>query len=161
MGFPKESRAKISRPERLFKLSDLVRVLYEPCVVSGLRIEDGFHVITLADGSEVPDSAAGDCRDPAARYRRLSVPNLEHYRGAGVYYAATDLKHAFALIFPFSLLVRELSGPGGIYSAQTRMPSFDRDPRRFRSRATMSPLSIEQMTPDPNMTCLRHRKFAT
>ena len=51
---------------------------------------DGFHVVVLADGSEIP------CRTvivaSGARYQRLAVDDLERFEGAGVYYAATDLE---------------------------------------------------------------------
>ncbi len=64
--------------------------LVSPCEVTGLRVEDGFHVITLTDESEIP------CRSvivaTGARYRRLDIPNLETFEGNGVFYAATDLE---------------------------------------------------------------------
>ena len=64
--------------------------LVSPCEVTGLRVEDGFHVITLTDQSEIP------CRSvivaTGARYRRLDIPNLETFEGNGVFYAATDLE---------------------------------------------------------------------
>ena len=61
-----------------------------PCEVVDLREEDGFHVFALADGSEVP--ARSVIVATGARYRRLSVEDLERFEGAGVYYAATDLE---------------------------------------------------------------------
>jgi thioredoxin reductase (NADPH) len=64
--------------------------LNAPCEVAGLRIEAGFHVIVLADGSEIPCRAV--IVASGARYRRLAVDNLEQFEGAGVYYAATDLE---------------------------------------------------------------------
>jgi thioredoxin reductase (NADPH) len=64
--------------------------LNAPCEVVGLRTEQSFHVIVLADGSEIPTRAViVAC---GARYRRLPVENLERFEGAGVYYAATDLE---------------------------------------------------------------------
>jgi thioredoxin reductase (NADPH) len=64
--------------------------LNAPCVAAGLRPEHGFHVVVLADGSEIP------CRSvivaSGARYRRLAVDDLQRFEGAGVYYAATDLE---------------------------------------------------------------------
>ena len=46
-----------------------------------MRVEDGFHVIVLADGSEIP------CRTviiaSGARYQRLAVDELERFEGAG------------------------------------------------------------------------------
>ena len=61
-----------------------------PCEVAGLRLESGFHVLVLADGSEIPTRAV--IVASGAHYRRLEVENLEHFEGAGVYYAATDLE---------------------------------------------------------------------
>ena len=64
--------------------------LVSPCEAAGLRLEDGFHVVTLADRSEIP------CRSvivaTGARYRRLSLADLGRFEGNGVYYAATDLE---------------------------------------------------------------------
>jgi thioredoxin reductase (NADPH) len=64
--------------------------LSSPCEVAGLRTDAGFHVVVLADGSEIP------CRTvivaSGARYQRLAVEGLDRFEGAGVYYAATDLE---------------------------------------------------------------------
>jgi thioredoxin reductase (NADPH) len=64
--------------------------LVSPCQVAGLRSEQGFHVLSLTDQSELP------CRSviiaTGARYQRLAVPDLERFEGSGVYYAATDLE---------------------------------------------------------------------
>ncbi len=64
--------------------------LVSPCEVSGLRVENGFHVITLADQSELPCRAV--IIATGARYQRLAIPDLEKFEGNGVYYAATDLE---------------------------------------------------------------------
>ena len=64
--------------------------LNAPCEATGLRAEHGFHIVTLADGSEIPTRAV--IVASGARYRRLAVDDLERYEGAGVYYAATDLE---------------------------------------------------------------------
>src|SRR5208337_2333387 len=62
--------------------------LVSPCEVSGLRLEHGFHVVSLIDGSEVPARAVVIAT--GARYQRLAISNLERFEGNGVYYAATD-----------------------------------------------------------------------
>ncbi len=62
--------------------------LNSPCEVAGFRLEDGFHVVVLADGSEVPTKAV--IIATGAHYRRLDVDNLERFEGVGVYYAATE-----------------------------------------------------------------------
>jgi thioredoxin reductase (NADPH) len=64
--------------------------LNAPCEVVGLRSEQGFHVVTLSDGSEIPTRAV--IVATGARYRRLPVEGLDRFEGAGVYYAATDLE---------------------------------------------------------------------
>jgi thioredoxin reductase (NADPH) len=64
--------------------------LVSPCEVTDVRVEDGFHVLALADRSEVPCRAV--IVATGARYRRLDVPNLGDYEGNGVFYSATDLE---------------------------------------------------------------------
>jgi thioredoxin reductase (NADPH) len=64
--------------------------LVSPCQVSGLRVENGFHVVSLIDQSEVPTRAV--IIATGARYQRLAISNLEQFEGNGVYYAATDLE---------------------------------------------------------------------
>jgi thioredoxin reductase (NADPH) len=64
--------------------------LVSPCEVSGLRVENGFHVVSLIDESEVPARAV--IIATGARYQRLAISNLERFEGNGVYYAATDLE---------------------------------------------------------------------
>jgi thioredoxin reductase (NADPH) len=74
--------------------------LNAPCPVAGLRVEHGFVVVELADGSEVPSRSV--IVASGARYQRLAVAELERFEGAGVYYAATDME------------ARECSGSGVI-----------------------------------------------
>ena len=64
--------------------------LVSPCEVSGLRVANGFHVVSLVDKSEVPTRAV--IIATGARYQRLAISNLEKFEGNGVYYAATDLE---------------------------------------------------------------------
>jgi thioredoxin reductase (NADPH) len=64
--------------------------LASPCEVAGFRCEDGFHVVTLGDSSEIPCRAV--IVATGARYRRLEISNLEEFEGKGVFYAATDLE---------------------------------------------------------------------
>src|SRR5258706_691890 len=59
-----------------------------PGTVQRLGIDAGVRVITLADGTKI----RGKCILVATgvEYRRLEVPRLSEFEGAGVYYAATD-----------------------------------------------------------------------
>jgi thioredoxin reductase (NADPH) len=59
-----------------------------PCAATGLRCEQGFHVVTLVDGSEVP--ARSVVIASGAEYRRPSVPGWESAEGQGIFYAATE-----------------------------------------------------------------------
>ena len=61
-----------------------------PCVVDQLRPGPAFHTLTLTDGSEVPARAV--IVATGARYRRLALPELAGFEGAGVYYAATAIE---------------------------------------------------------------------
>ncbi len=64
--------------------------LNAPCEVAGLRPGSTFHTLLLADGSEIPTRAI--IVATGAQYRRLSLPDLERFEGAGVYYAATAIE---------------------------------------------------------------------
>jgi thioredoxin reductase (NADPH) len=64
--------------------------LNAPCEAVGLQTEEAFHIVVLADGSEIATRAV--IIASGARYRRLAVPDLERFEGAGVYYAATELE---------------------------------------------------------------------
>jgi thioredoxin reductase (NADPH) len=64
--------------------------LVSPCEVAGLRVEHGFHVVSLLDESEIPTRAV--IIATGAQYQRLAISNLEQFEGKGVYYAATDLE---------------------------------------------------------------------
>lgn len=54
--------------------------------VTAVRIQDPYRVTVLSDGSEVTSKAV--LIATGARFRRLEVPGIENYIGAGVYYGA-------------------------------------------------------------------------
>jgi thioredoxin reductase (NADPH) len=66
-----------------------------PGTVQRLGIDAGIRVITLADGTKI----RGKCILVATgvEYRRLDVPRLGEFEGAGVYYAATDTETKMCL----------------------------------------------------------------
>jgi thioredoxin reductase (NADPH) len=90
VGFPNGVSGEDLASRAAIQAQRLGAQLNAPCEVVGLRVEEGFHVVVLADGSEIP------CRTvivaSGARYQRLAVDDLERFEGAGVYYAATDLE---------------------------------------------------------------------
>ena len=60
----------------------------QPCPVAGFRSAAGWHVVELADGSEVPARAVVVAS--GAEYRRPGVSGWERLERAGIYYAATE-----------------------------------------------------------------------
>ena len=125
--------------------------LNAPCEVAGLRIEPGFHVIVLADRSEIPCRAV--IVASGARYRRLDVKDLARFEGAGVYYAATDLE---------ARICRELdvvvvgggnsAGQAAIYLAQDHQCQVTLVIRRDTLDLTMSHYLIERIEAEARIT---------
>ncbi|MDX6665462.1 MAG: thioredoxin reductase [Solirubrobacteraceae bacterium] len=61
-----------------------------PETVRALRFEDGYHVVELEGGERL--RARTVVLATGAAYRRLNVPRLADFEGAGVYYAATTIE---------------------------------------------------------------------
>jgi thioredoxin reductase (NADPH) len=123
--------------------------LNAPCEVASLRSESGFHVITLADGSEIPTRSV--IVASGARYRRLEVDGLERFEGAGIYYAATDLEAR--VCNGTSVLViggGNSAGQAALYLAQNNC-AVTIAIRREDLRATMSQYLIERIEIDPKI----------
>ncbi len=128
--------------------------LNSPCNVAGLRIEDGLHVVVLADGSEISTRAVVVAS--GARYRRLDVEDLERFEGAGVYYAATDLEARVCR--GFKVLVvggGNSAGQAAIYMAQQGSP-VSLVVRRRELTETMSQYLVARIEADPRIDVLRH-----
>ena len=123
--------------------------LVSPCEVTGLRVDDGFHVVSLTDQSEIP------CRSvviaTGAQYRRLDVANLEAFEGNGVFYAATDLEtKACAGCDVVVVGGGNSAGQAAIYLSQggCRVSVVIRRPDLS---ATMSRYLIDRITADPHI----------
>jgi thioredoxin reductase (NADPH) len=126
--------------------------LNAPCEVVGLRIEAGFHVVVLRDGSEIPTRSV--IVASGARYRRLAVEDLERFEGAGVYYAATDLEAR--VCDGTSVLViggGNSAGQAAIYLGQHNC-KVTLAIRRSDLRQTMSQYLIERIEADPKVDLL-------
>jgi thioredoxin reductase (NADPH) len=61
-----------------------------PRTATGLRIQGGDRIVRLADGSDLRARAVVIAS--GIEYRRLDVPRLRDFEGAGVYYAATEME---------------------------------------------------------------------
>jgi len=128
--------------------------LNAPCQVAGLRVENGFHVIMLADGSEIPTRAV--IVASGARYRRLAVDDLERFEGAGVYYAATDMEARICSGFDVIVVGGGNSaGQAAIYMAQQKC-HVSVVIRRDTLQATMSQYLIERIDADDRIDVLTH-----
>ncbi len=125
-----------------------------PCDVAGLRIDEGLHVVVLADGSEISTRAV--IVASGARYRRLEVDDLERFEGAGVYYAATDLEARVCR--GSNVLVvggGNSAGQAAIYLAQQGSP-VSLVVRRRELTETMSQYLIARIEADRRIDVLRH-----
>ncbi len=128
--------------------------LNAPCEVGGLRLEDGFHVVVLADGSEIPARAV--IIASGARYRRLDVDDLERFEGAGVYYAATELEARVCRGFDTIVVGGGNSaGQAALYMAQQGSP-VSLVVRRRELVETMSQYLIARIEADDRIELLRH-----
>jgi thioredoxin reductase (NADPH) len=123
--------------------------LNAPCQATGLRLQHGFHVVVLADGSEVACRAV--IVATGAQYRRLAVDDLERFEGAGVYYAATDLE---ARLCRGSAVVvvggGNSAGQAALYLAQ-QGSHVTIAIRRDDLAATMSRYLIDRIDADPRI----------
>jgi thioredoxin reductase (NADPH) len=128
--------------------------LNAPCEVGGLRVADGFHVVVLADGSEIPTRAV--IIATGARYRRLDVDDLERFEGSGVYYAATELEARVCRGYR-SIVVGggNSAGQAAIYMAQQGSPVSLVVRRRALSE-TMSQYLIARIEADARIEVLQH-----
>lgn len=63
-----------------------------PQEATGIRLEDNYRIVTLSDGSEVSCHAL--ILAMGVSWRRLTVPGVEQFTGAGVYYGAAQTEAA-------------------------------------------------------------------
>ena len=61
-----------------------------PCEVMSLLEKAGHLIVSLSDGTEIAGRAV--VAATGAHYRRLDVPELAHFEGTGVFYAATEME---------------------------------------------------------------------
>jgi len=122
--------------------------ILSPQRVTGLRAEDAYRILTLADGGEL--SAHAVIVATGVAYRRLEAPGVERLTGAGVYYGA-------AMTEALSCRDEEVYVVGGANSAGQAAMYF----ARYAGRVTIltrSPLEkgmshylIEQIAQTPNI----------
>ena len=126
--------------------------LVSPCEVTALRSEQGFHVVSLLDQSEVPCRAV--IIATGASYQRLALTDLDRFEGNGVYYAATDLETRSCRGTDVVVVGGGNSaGQAAIYLSQQGSRVWIAI-RRPDLSATMSAYLIDRITADPGITLL-------
>ena len=126
-----------------------------PQEVTGIRLDNSYRVVKLADGSEINCHAL--MISTGVSYRKLDVPDLERLNGAGVYYGA-------AMTEAFSCRDDDVYIVGGANSAGQAAMYFSKFARtvvmliRGESLAkSMSQYLIDQIAATPNIqvrTCV-------
>src|SRR5262249_47812605 len=113
------------------------------------KVQGGFHVVVLKDGSEIPTRAV--IVASGARYRRLGAEHLDRFEGAGVYYAATDLE---ARVCDGNWVVvvggGNSAGQAALYLAQSHCRVRIAIRREDLTR-TMSQYLVERIEADPSI----------
>jgi thioredoxin reductase (NADPH) len=110
------------------------------------------HVIELMDGAQLQANAV--IIATGANYRRLDIPGLEKFEGAGVYYAATPMEMSLCKDEPVAIVGGGNSaGQAAIYLAK-RCRRVNLLIRRDALDATMSRYLIDQISREPRITVL-------
>jgi thioredoxin reductase (NADPH) len=152
VGFPSGISGEELTSRAAIQAQRLGARLNSPCEVGGLRFEEGFHVIELVDGSEIPCRAVVIAS--GARYQRLQIDDLERFEGAGVYYAATDLEVRTCSGNPVLVVGGGNSaGQAAIYLAQ-QGSTVSIAIRGTDLAHSMSHYLIERIEADPRITLL-------
>lgn len=90
LGFPTGiSGADLAR-NALLQSQKFGAVLSVPHVVTGLRVDSGYHVVSIRDGAEMRGATV--LVASGVEYRRIDLPRLAEFEGAGVYYAASEIE---------------------------------------------------------------------
>jgi thioredoxin reductase (NADPH) len=90
LGFPDGISGGALTSRGLVQAQKFGAVVATPCVVTRLAREEDTLRLELADGIEIASRAAVIAT--GASYRRLPLPRWEHFEGAGVYFAATEIE---------------------------------------------------------------------
>jgi thioredoxin reductase (NADPH) len=121
-----------------------------PCGVTGLRQEDGRHVVTLVDGTDVPSRAVVIAT--GAAYRNLPLDRWADFVGCGIYYAATELEAQTVAGRPVTVVGGANSaGQAALYLAQ-RAVGVTLAVRGPDAGAEMSSYLIDRIRADPRIT---------
>jgi thioredoxin reductase (NADPH) len=128
--------------------------IISPQEVTGMRVEDPYRFITLADGTEISCHAL--ILALGVSWRRLDVPGLDRLTGAGVYYGAAQTE-------ALTCQGEDVYIIGGANSAGQAAMYFSKYARQVTMLVrgesltkSMSQYLIEQIAETPNITVQPH-----
>jgi thioredoxin reductase (NADPH) len=120
-----------------------------PQEAAGIRVEGRYKFVTLADGSEL--SCHAMVISTGVQWRKLDIPGIERFQGAGVYYGAGSTE-------ALSCRDEEVYIVGGANSAGQAAMNFSRYAKRVvmlvrgeSLAATMSQYLIDDIAQTPNI----------
>ncbi len=90
VGFPAGISGSELAQNALLQAQKFGAQLSVPRLVKVLRLDGGARVVVLEDGTEL--HARAIVVASGIEYKRLDVPRLEDFEGAGIYYAATEME---------------------------------------------------------------------
>ncbi|WP_088893058.1 FAD-dependent oxidoreductase [Leptolyngbya ohadii] len=129
-----------------------------PQSVTGVRIQDSYRILTLADGSEISCHAL--LIATGVSYRKLNIPGEERLSGAGVYYGA-------AMTEALSCKDEDVFVVGGANSAGQAAMHFSKYARSVTMLVrgesltkSMSQYLIDQIESMPNITVRTYTQVA-
>ena len=124
--------------------------LGSPCAVAGLRQEDGLHVVTLADGTDIPTRSV--LVATGAAYRNLPLDRWADFVGCGIYYAATELEAQTVAGYPVTVVGGANSaGQAALYLAR-HAGAVNLAVRGDDLSAGMSSYLVDRILADPRIT---------
>jgi thioredoxin reductase (NADPH) len=121
-----------------------------PCGVAALRQEDGRHVVTLTDGTDIVSRTV--IVATGAAYRNLPLPGWADFVGCGIYYAATELEAQTVAGWPVTVVGGANSaGQAALYLARHAV-GVTLVVRGGDLGAGMSAYLVDRIRADPRIT---------
>jgi thioredoxin reductase (NADPH) len=120
-----------------------------PATAVALGFEDGYHVVELDSGERVRARTA--VLATGASYRRLAIPRLADFEGAGVYYAATQVEAQMCGGDPIAIVgAGNSAGQAAVFLGQHARP-VRLLVRRGELTSSMSRYLVDQVEAAPNV----------
>ena len=154
LGFPKGlSGAELSQRAIAQTLRFGTEIL-TPKAVKNIRLQDGYKIIEMTDGSEVHSKSIVIAT--GVEYRKLEIPGLDNFTGAGVYYGSASVEaHACR-----NEIVYIVGGANSACQAALHISKFAKEVnmviRRDSIKNTAAYYLAENVSNTPNIHILPH-----